>query len=352
MSNLSTWRICCGIVPCAIFTLCVPFLTWQNKIQLSTTLKYDQQLTFSAALPPNKSNIIIMSNGTNPLNKTLYMTVRNTGRLGNLMFQYSVLFAITRNKSVWTPCLDYDQFHILLDLFIDRLSIRNCSLSSLQNSRGVSDAGVYKNFDLMIPRLRKLPHRNITLVGYYQSHKYFRRVKGEIRNEFTLPHELRENVRDYFRRITPARWLNESYTRVGIHVRRTTMITERAIKLNGVVPSNPEYYHHAMEYFKTRHHNVQFIVTSDDMEWSRKYINGDFVEYSDFNYRTDFAILTLSDHVITSVGTFSWWAGWLCRGTTLYHDVSPPQGTQWAIKMSGNRWIPPNDKFNRWIPIK
>jgi len=37
----------------------------------------------------------------------------------------------------------------------------------------------------------------------------------------------------------------------------------------------------------------------------------------------DLALLSLADHSIITVGTFSWWAGWLAGGNVIYYGKFP-----------------------------
>jgi len=63
----------------------------------------------------------------------------------------------------------------------------------------------------------------------------------------------------------------------------------------------------------------------------------------------DLAILSMSDHVIIGIGTFSWWAGWLCKGTTIYFDEPVPNGSSIASRLKTNLVPPPDDQFNKWL---
>ncbi|ELT93801.1 hypothetical protein CAPTEDRAFT_49636, partial [Capitella teleta] len=41
----------------------------------------------------------------------------------------------------------------------------------------------------------------------------------------------------------------------------------------------------------------------------------------------DLAMLAACDHVISSTGTFSFWAGWLSKGVVLYYKNFPRKGS-------------------------
>ena len=175
-------------------------------------------------------------NGTRPtkhhnerlkaLNKTvssqLYMNVRFAGRLGNVMFEYAMLYTTVRNHTLWDYCIEKKQFLLALKVFKDALTLPKCQ-SPVRNSTVIREN---IDADVMIQRLKSFPHTNITFSGYYQSHRFFNHVKKELRREFSLPENTRRNVTSYFHSIAPSDWANGSYVRVGVHVRRTDMIKE------------------------------------------------------------------------------------------------------------------------------
>ena len=172
--------------------------------------------------------------------------------------------------------------------------------------------------DWNIPRLRSLPLENTKLFGYFRSHRYFEDVKDELRSEFTSSAEVRQNVYEYFRSIKPLDWEENSYIRVGIHVRRTDLIGKR-VENQGNVQHPIIYFLHAMDYFNELHNKFQFIIASDDIAWCKKKLNGSRVQFSGKDYVTDLAMLSMCDNTVCSTGTYGWWAGWLCNGTTVYY---------------------------------
>ncbi|ELU15309.1 hypothetical protein CAPTEDRAFT_57463, partial [Capitella teleta] len=109
------------------------------------------------------------------------------------------------------------------------------------------------------------------------------------------------------------------------------------------------YFHRAMQYFKEKYTNVSFIVSTDDPEWvktellSRQNIghvsllNTTGENDADF---VDLAILSLCDHVITSTGTYGWWAGWLSAGETVYYANWPRNGSKLDRKVKVEDFFP------------
>lgn len=278
----------------------------------------------------------------------LWLTVRSKMRLGNQMFQYAFLYGLSKLNNTWNPYIHKLDFAILKSMFNASLSIKTRGQNRyLTNSLTIKES---KDADKMLNDIPHLPLRNLSFIGYYQSHKFFNNFSDGLRKEFSLKKTFREQVQQYFTKMTPPKWANMTFLRVGIHVRRTDMISKARISM-GVIPSPPSYFSEAMKYFTKTHKRVQFIIASDDLRWCQNNIKGENVVYSNHGYQLDFAILVSCDHVVISVGTFSWWVGYLCPGTTIYHGVQPPNGTYMAMMYANNKWIPPKGSGNNWIPI-
>ena len=284
-------------------------------------------------------------------NRTLYMTSAKGGRMGNKMFQYAVLFGVTFNSPVWKPCIRPNAYATVLALFNKTISIPYCSENfTMENPQILGQSR--GNADNVIPVLRALPHMNISLKGYFQSYKYFVNVQNEMRKEFTLSDRLRDGVYSFFRNVTPVAWQNEPFIRVGIHVRIGGVTSPGRMKKHGTANCTASYFAHAMKYFRARHPRVQFILISDRIKWCKKNIFGKDLIYYSHGYGMDFAILTMTDHVIITVGTFSWWAGWLNMGTTVYNGRHAAPGTYEFVSEANQSWIPPDDEYQKWVPIQ
>ena len=151
------------------------------------------------------------------------MTVGSGGRLGNQMFQYAGLFALSRRNPTWIPFIrNNGDFGRLRKTFGNSLLIKVANYSminvTLLNNR--LDA------DRTVRELKHLPKSNLSLHGYFQSHKYFADAKNELRKEFTFPQNVQDEVLDYYKRITPISWQRKRFIRVGVHVRRSDFLTK------------------------------------------------------------------------------------------------------------------------------
>lgn len=109
------------------------------------------------------------------------------------------------------------------------------------------------------------------------------------------------------------------------------------------------YFTRAMKYFREKYPSSLFVVTSDDMDWCRKYlipINND-IEYAG-NENTgspaeDMALLAACNHTIISYGNFGFWSAYLGRGevilagnisrtpTELQHSIRSANISHWKF---------------------
>jgi len=154
-----------------------------------------------------------------------YNNVGRYGRLGNQMFQYAAVLGISE-KTGHTPIANIEAS----DLFCFELggATQGIELESvIYNEPNFS-------FD---ERVFNFPSdRNIDLIGYYQTDKYFAHIENDIRNNFTFKEEVRHKAGD----VLPEGVL------VSIHVRRTDYIQLADTHKN----QGEDYYREAMENFK------------------------------------------------------------------------------------------------------
>ena len=90
---------------------------------------------------------------------------------------------------------------------------------------------------------------------------------------------------------------------------------------NGHNPVTPEYVERAMRYFTDHFSPVHFLVASQDTSWCRNYVAHDRKDVTIMEGNSaavDIAALTLTDHMIVSIGTYGWWAGYLNPGIKTY----------------------------------
>lgn len=225
------------------------------------------------------------------------------GRLGNQMFQYASMKGIAKNRG-FQYCIpdgiDYNEFaqheklpvfgvggHHLFNIF--DLKKNNIVINSVINTYTHKEQQF--SFD---PLLFNACPDNLDLRGYFHSEKYFKHIRSEILEDFTLI-----NVSDELKAK-----LNEIGDYVSIHVRRGDYVWSQ----KDYILLDETYYKKAMDLFP----NFTFIVISDDIEWCKSQPMFEGCIFADTGSRNnDLYIMKNAKHNINANSSFSWWGGWL-----------------------------------------
>lgn len=277
--------------------------------------------------------------------KNLALSVVRHGRLGNAMWQYSALYGLA-NLTGRIPILN-PGFRDLKKIF---------NLSTPMENRMERFSSFYRydskemvepyNLERILSTLRNLSE-HVMLSGYFQSFRFFSHVSDQLRNEFVPRSEVKRKVSTFFRRHNLT---NRNIVKIGVHIRRGVLTTKSWIN-KGFGPPEETYFRNAMHYFRSKYSKVHFIVSSDDLEWARGHILDDDVTFVPRQAAgIDMAIMASCDHVIISNGTFSWWVGWLCRGTTVRYKRIPKRNTVLYNMTRGEYW-PPDDAYNHYVSV-
>ena len=157
------------------------------------------------------------------------------------------------------------------------------------------------------PSILKSPLANrVSVVGYWQTAKYFESIAGIIRNDVKLRHPPASET---------TRLLSEMahVESVSVHVRHGDNATAAA-KDHGVLPLS--YYRKAASLIGSETRAPHFFVFSDDAAWAKATLelpgattfvthNGDAKNYEDL------WLMAACRHHIVGNSTFSWWGAWL-----------------------------------------
>lgn len=264
-------------------------------------------------------------------------TVTFWGRTGNHMFEYATLVG-TAQRNNMTPVIVEDTG--LWDCF--DLPIRKGKKSDFQTAK------TYMEYlpAFYSPKFYKLESDgHVYLQGYLQSWKYFENVKQELRKKhFKFKPHYENQAKEFIEGVR--RKLNKTdAVVVGVHVRRGDFVRQNRRGYN-VAPI--PYFYKAMNYFRKRFKNILFIVCTNDLLWSKDNLDDspDVYFSSNNDAYLDLAVLSNTDHMVMSVGSFSWWAGYLTGGTVVYYHGYPKENTDLANKTKKADYYPPN-----WIPL-
>ena len=223
------------------------------------------------------------------------------GQLGNQMFQYAALKGIAAKHNYKTIIPSHPD--VIVDALGNKLRIELFDAFDLP--MGPMDVGY-------VPHDRNLqePHYhfsqelldncpdNVSLVGYFQSEKYFKHIEDDIRKLFG-PKEAALSC-----------WASTQHlfdNPVALHIRRGDFL------INSVHHHNlsMKYYEEALNQFDS---DRQVIIFSDDTDWckAQPLFEGDrFLVCEGGGPYTDLYMMSKWDDFIIANSTFSWWGAWL-----------------------------------------
>ena len=239
------------------------------------------------------------------------------GRLGNQMFELAATIGIAQTLD-YSPIINAS--HPLIELFsLDNVKI--VPWSHVDNVLAVDKREWLS--DNWINNYKDYTDHNLTISGYFQTWKSFSKVQEDVRRAFTIKMNYLTKAEIFLTTNIPS-----TKTRVGVHVRRGDFLSENS-KQKGRTVADGNYTSKAMNFFRQRYKNVQFVICSNDLDWCKNNIFGDDVIFSNFTEAIlDMAVMSLCDHMVITAGSFSWWGGFLSRGTVVYlkdFAVIPPE---------------------------
>jgi hypothetical protein len=229
------------------------------------------------------------------------------GGMGNQMFQYAMAKA--------------QALRLNAPLYLNTTRFNNCSLGRMYS------LGLWKNINNLIRneeynliKEEGLPynqsivdriHPESTLVGYWQTEKYFRHIASVLREDFVIRQSL-----------TPHGYLMQNKI-LGAGDRSTFLTIRRTDYLNndfhGVL--SMEYYNKALSII-SQHIDPMVFVFSDDPHWcAREFkIPYEFVVAGNFDQTRkghlgredeELYLMRLCKHAVMANSSYSWWGAWL-----------------------------------------
>ncbi|KAK6167531.1 hypothetical protein SNE40_021534 [Patella caerulea] len=304
------------------------FLQSSSKAEVKPTAKGNLE---NNDLQLSKNEQVQMK--SNNLNHTNVVCPKFEGGIGNNMFQYASCYGLARRLNadvVLTPNTDiYQLFQPVARISTDP---NVCSkVKVIRERHAVSFDESFFNLS---------PGSDYKFIRYLQSWKYFKHVEAELRQQFIFRGDViaraRSQIINILQRFNVSSKMKPNVL-VNIHVRRGNYLINPFAKF-GYKVANMTYINKAKKYFTDKYENVIFFVFSNDMKWCKENIKGLDIVYIENNSREiDLAIMSLLNHTIITVGTFGYWAGWLCNGETVYFaDIAKP-GSDFAKEFSADK---------------
>ena len=218
------------------------------------------------------------------------------GRLGNHMLQFAALKGIARhhgyqfcfppsqNKNEWTD-------HQLL------IPFKLGSTNELNIQYIDFDRPTYqeKGFGFDQDLFDKCPDW-VTIQGFFQTEKYFKHIKQELKLDFTFKDDIQNPCVDM---------ISQLDNPVALHIRRTDYITNPNHTCLGL-----DYYERALNIFP----NQTVLIFSDDPQWCQNqelFEDDRFMISDNDDQYIDMCLMTMCKGHIIANSSFSWWGAWL-----------------------------------------
>jgi len=220
------------------------------------------------------------------------------GQLGNQMFQYASLKGIAAKHNYETIIPNHTE--LIVDALGNKLRIELFDAFDLSGEVGFvpHDRNVQEpHYHFSQELLDNCPD-NVSLVGYFQSEKYFKHIEDDIRKLFAPKKEAVECYED-------AKELFDNP--VALHIRRGDFL------INSVHHHNlsMKYYEEALKQFDS---DRQVIIFSDDTDWCKQqplFESDRFLVCEGGGPYTDLYMMSKCADFIIANSTYSWWGAWL-----------------------------------------
>ena len=295
---------------------------------ISTSGESDSNVTMTlnnstSALIPNTTSVPTTVDVTNKKLHTKDVSIlcpHFNGGLGNMMFQFASTFGIAMSKNMSVVINKGSELNKIFKLMVDVRT--DTSACDKLKYRFESKACAY---DETLSKFNRT--RGFRLGSYLQSWKYFYEFGKELRKQYafqdTVTKMANKSIDATLQKFNVT--TRTDITLVGVHIRRGDMVNNA----HGYNVATPEYLSRAVNYFTSKYKNVIFVVSSQYLLWSRKYMPKNIsVEYICHEKRElDMAMLASCDHTISTVGSFGWWIGWLSGGEVTYFKWPAKEGS-------------------------
>ena len=212
------------------------------------------------------------------------ITILLRGGLGNQLFQRAYGLALEHRgyQVVFNKSLLIEGTHREYSLGI----FGDLKMGEVQNPVicELDDNILYKPDMLRPPDSR-------SIVGNWQSEKYFADIADKVRKAFIFPRPM----------------LRHNSPTIALHIRRQDYVGLQ--HFHGL--PTLDYYRAAVEYILTKMGPAMVFVFSDDRQWCRENLPADFRVVERTTKYEDLQMMAECTHIVTANSSFSWWAAWL-----------------------------------------
>jgi len=219
------------------------------------------------------------------------------GGLGNQMFQMAAAYNLSIKMGVETGfCSELHNLPLQgkpIDRYKDNVFSR---IKFIEKQTFYSNKNLYKEKKFSYDEI--VAPNNTILLGYFQSHKYFKENEEKVKELFSETDEIKKHLDQKYKHIR----FEEA---TSLHVRRGDYLN-----LQHVHPvCTKQYYDNALKTLGKEIENI--LIFSDDIEWCKqnlKYDNCEFISDEDYN---ELYLMSRCKNNIIANSSFSWWGAWL-----------------------------------------
>ena len=231
-----------------------------------------------------------------------YITKTNLSlgpQFGSQMTQYAGLYAISKHLGAEIVFLEkYMQLGRGVRLFdAFELPDKIISHADIEFSSFVTNDMLFDNRVMSLD-----PSKNWDIGGWFHTYQYFDAHRKDLCNLFKFKEPIYNNCTQKLNYIR-----NDSEAPlVSVHFRRGDYLEVSSLNLS------MEYYAQAINIFVDEFPDFKLLVFSDDIEWCKNNILGEYVHYTEnTSMFEDMCLMSLCDHNIIANSSFSWWASYL-----------------------------------------
>lgn len=227
-----------------------------------------------------------------------FVRLGDYGRLGNQMFQYAAVKAVSIKLGYEARIPRYPGLDLIEVFDIPEAELTEADAATLEHTYAEPQF-TFSDSVFAIPD-------SCNLHGYFQSEKYFEHCTSEIRASFAFKRPLKAQADAASKRLFGTGWLKA--TLVSLHVRRGDYLSKP-----GYHPTcGKEYYDRALDHLEREFGRLRVVVFSDDIAWCRKTFRGMRYRFATGNdHGTDMLLMSRCEHHVIANSSFSWWAAWL-----------------------------------------
>ena len=261
--------------------------------------------------------------------KKVFLTICCQGGLGNQLFQFIAGYVLAKKNKI-NLRINIDRFNSYdkqfeLDRFPEIYKLNIPKIKKNKFWKILKISGIYKiiNFLLLLDKqefekspfifnrdlLKKKIVKNVSIVGFFQSEKYFIHYKKIVLKLLRF-----SKIKDKLHQ----KYLNliNNKNSVAIHIRRGDYLNDPKVRhIHGILGS--DYYKKSIIYIKKKVKNPLFFIFSDDIELVKKtfsfFNNKKYIFIDTKSSINDLYLMSNCKYFIIANSTFSWWGAWLSK---------------------------------------